>query len=35
VVNGSWVSLVKVDSIDDKDRGENGFGSTGIQNLNL
>jgi len=30
VINGSWVSLIKVDSIDDKDRGNNGFGSTGI-----
>lgn len=30
VMNGDWVSLVKVDSIDEKDRGSNGFGSTGI-----
>jgi len=30
VINGKWVDLVKVDSVDDKDRGSNGFGSTGI-----
>lgn len=30
VVNGNWVTLVKVHSFDEKDRGENGFGSTGI-----
>lgn len=30
VVNGNWVELIKVDTIDDKDRGDNGFGSTGL-----
>jgi dUTP pyrophosphatase len=30
VLNGKWVNLVKVESIDDKDRGNNGFGSTGM-----
>ena len=30
VVNGKWVDLVKVDSINDKERGANGFGSTGM-----
>jgi len=30
VINGKWVDLVKVDSVEDKDRGDNGFGSTGI-----
>ena len=30
VVNGNWVELIKVDSIEDKDRGDNGFGSTGL-----
>jgi dUTP pyrophosphatase len=30
VINGKWVDLIKSDSIDDKDRGSNGFGSTGI-----
>jgi dUTP pyrophosphatase len=30
VVNGNWVELIKVDSVDEKDRGDNGFGSTGI-----
>ena len=30
VVNGKWVNLEKVDKINNKDRGENGFGSTGI-----
>jgi dUTP pyrophosphatase len=30
VVNGNWVQLIKVDSVEDKDRGDNGFGSTGL-----
>lgn len=30
VVNGKWVELIKVDSVEDKDRGDKGFGSTGI-----
>ena len=30
VVNGKWVNLVEKDSINEKERGENGFGSTGI-----
>ena len=30
VVNGNWVELIKVDSIEDKDRGDNGCGSTGL-----
>jgi len=30
VINGKWVDLVKVDSVEDKERGDNGFGSTGI-----
>jgi dUTP pyrophosphatase len=30
VINGNWVDLIKVDSVDNKDRGDNGFGSTGI-----
>jgi len=30
VVNGSWVDLVKVEKIEDKDRNNNGFGSTGL-----
>jgi dUTP pyrophosphatase len=30
VINGAWVELVEVNSIEDKDRGSNGFGSTGI-----
>lgn len=35
VINGKWVDLVKVSNIEDKDRGDNGFGSTGIfSNLN-
>jgi len=29
VVNGKWVDLTEVKKITDKDRGENGFGSTG------
>jgi dUTP pyrophosphatase len=30
VVSGKWINLVKVDSVEDKDRSNNGFGSTGI-----
>jgi dUTPase len=30
VVNGKWVSLVEQTVIKEKERGENGFGSTGI-----
>lgn len=30
VINGKWVDLIKVDSVDEKDRGDKGFGSTGI-----
>lgn len=30
VVSGKWINLVKVDKIDDKDRNNNGFGSTGV-----
>jgi dUTP pyrophosphatase len=31
VVCGKWVNLVKTDKIDDKDRNNNGFGSTGLK----
>lgn len=30
VMNGKWVDLIKVNSVENKDRGSNGFGSTGI-----
>ena len=30
VVNGKWVNLVQKNNITEKDRGSNGFGSTGI-----
>jgi dUTP pyrophosphatase len=30
VVNGKWVNLVEKEKIKEKERGENGFGSTGI-----
>jgi dUTP pyrophosphatase len=30
VVNGKWVNLVQQNKINEKDRGSNGFGSTGI-----
>ena len=30
VVNGKWVDLVQKGTIENKERGENGFGSTGI-----
>jgi dUTP pyrophosphatase len=31
VVNGRWVDLIEKDEILDKDRGDKGFGSTGIK----
>ena len=31
VVNGKWVDLIEKDEILDKDRGDKGFGSTGIK----
>jgi dUTP pyrophosphatase len=30
VINGKFVNLIKVDNITDGDRGDNGFGSTGL-----
>jgi dUTP pyrophosphatase len=30
VVSGKWVDLIKVEKINDKDRNDNGFGSTGL-----
>ena len=30
VLNGKWVDLVKVESIQEKDRNDKGFGSTGV-----
>jgi dUTP pyrophosphatase len=30
VLNGKYVNVIEVDSIEDRDRGDNGFGSTGI-----
>lgn len=30
VVSGKWVNLVRVNNIEDKDRSDNGFGSTGV-----
>jgi dUTP pyrophosphatase len=30
VINGTYVNLTPIDKIEDKDRGDNGFGSTGI-----
>ena len=30
VVNGKWVNLVEKEKINEKERGNNGFGSTGI-----
>jgi dUTP pyrophosphatase len=30
VVNGGWVDLIRVNEIKNKDRGQNGFGSTGL-----
>jgi dUTPase len=29
-ITGRWVNLKRVDKIEDKDRGDKGFGSTGI-----
>jgi dUTPase len=31
VVNGKWVNLVKVEDIGEKDRNNQGFGSTGLK----
>jgi dUTPase len=31
VVSGKWVKLVEVKKLEDKDRSDNGFGSTGIK----
>jgi dUTPase len=30
VVSGKWVTLKEVTSLEEKDRSDNGFGSTGI-----
>jgi dUTPase len=30
VVNGKWVNLVELDKLNDTDRSDRGFGSTGI-----
>jgi dUTPase len=30
VVNGTYVNLTLVEKIEDKERGDNGFGSTGV-----
>jgi dUTPase len=30
VVNGTFVQLIPLDKIENKDRGDKGFGSTGI-----
>jgi dUTP pyrophosphatase len=30
VVSGNWVNLVKVEELGQKDRNDNGFGSTGL-----
>ena len=30
VLNGKWVNLIKVNELKEKDRNDNGFGSTGI-----
>ena len=30
VINGEYVRFQQVDQLDEKDRGDNGFGSTGI-----
>jgi len=31
VVNGRWVDLIEVEKVHDKDRGDKGFGSTGLK----
>ena len=31
VVNGRWIDLIKVDVLSEKDRNDNGFGSTGLK----
>jgi dUTP pyrophosphatase len=33
VINGRYINLNRVDEIKEKDRKDNGFGSTGIQNI--
>jgi dUTPase len=33
VMNGRYINLNRVDEIKEKDRKDNGFGSTGIQNI--
>ena len=33
VVSGKWVNFINVNEIGNKDRGESGFGSTGIFNV--
>ena len=33
VINGDWVELINVNSVEEKDRGSNGFGSTGLFGL--
>jgi len=30
VVSGKWINFVKVDNVENKDRNDKGFGSTGI-----
>ena len=30
VVNGKWINLEETSEISEKDRGDNGFGSTGV-----
>ena len=30
VVSGKWLTLIEKESIDSKDRSDNGFGSTGL-----
>ena len=30
VVSGKWLKLISVDKLRDKDRNDNGFGSTGL-----
>jgi dUTPase len=30
VVSGKWIKLIEKDKLENKDRNQNGFGSTGI-----
>ena len=30
VINGKWIKFEEVSSLEEKDRNDNGFGSTGI-----